>query len=294
MCVLGAIFGGGYYPPTHRNLPILRVDGWYRNEWRPVHSTNARSSIDVDDPYPEEGDPMRTSTFTWLLAAVLFVAAAPAGGATPIATPASDVQAILEQASLRLAAVESLHFTLEIEGETYIDDGGTIRLLSAEGNLARPDKVFVEFRVNVLNTADVTIRMITIGDQSWTTDLLTGNWGDAPPEFGYNPSVLYDNQDGLGPVMGKLDSAELVGTEEIDGREAWRITGTTTSAVIDPLAAGTMTGEAIGIELWIDTETYDLLQVRVIEPASVEKENPATWVLRLSEFDEEVTIEPPA
>jgi len=154
--------------------------------------------------------------------------------------------------------------------------------------------VFVEFRVNVLNTADVTIRMITIGDQSWTTDLLTGNWGDAPPEFGYNPSVLYDNQDGLGPVMGKLDSAELVGTEEIDGREAWRITGTTTSAVIDPLTAGTMTGEAIGIELWIDTETYDLLQVRVIEPASVEKENPATWVLRLSEFDEEVTIEPPA
>jgi hypothetical protein len=54
-----------------------------------------------------------------------------------------------------------------------------------------------------------------------------------------------------------------------------------------------MTGEAIGIELWIDTETHDLLQVRVIEPASADKENPATWVLRLSGFDEEVTIEPP-
>jgi hypothetical protein len=246
----------------------------------------------------EERDRMRTSPTTislatWLLAAMLSLAALPVAGATPVATPASEAQTILEQASLRLADVQSLHFTLEIEGETYIDDAGTIRLLSAEGDLARPDRVAVQFRVNILNTADVTIRMITIGEQSWTTDLLTGNWGDAPPEFGYNPSVLYDNQDGLGPVMGKLDNAELAGTEEIDGREAWHITGTAPSAVIDPLTAGTMTGDAIAIELWIDMETYDLLQVRVIEPPSADKENPATWELRLSRFDEEVTIEPP-
>ncbi len=216
------------------------------------------------------------------------VAAVPAS-----ATPVSEVDGVLQAASQRLAAVQSLHFTLDIEGETYIDDGGTIRLLSAEGDLARPDKVFVEFRINVLNTADVSIRMVTIGERSWTTDLITGTWGDAPPEFGYNPSILYDNQDGLGPVMGKLENPELTGTEDIDGREAHVIIGTVPSPVIDPLTAGTMTGEQVAITLWIDTETSDLLQVKVVEPEDSGKDNPATWTMQLSKFDEEVTIDPP-
>jgi hypothetical protein len=218
----------------------------------------------------------------------LLAAVAPAS-----ATPVSGVDAILAASSQRLADVQSLHFTLDIEGETYIDDGGTIQLLSAEGDLARPDKVAVEFRINVLNTADVSIRMVTIGEHSWTTDLITGNWGDAPPEFGYNPSILYDNQDGLGPVMGKLENPQMTGTEKIDGREADVITGTVPSSVIDPLTAGTMTGEHVAITLWIDTETSDLLQVKVVEPEDSGKENPATWTMRLSKFDEEVTIDPP-
>jgi lipoprotein LprG len=205
----------------------------------------------------------------------------------------TDVEAILAKASERLAEVESLHFTLEIEGETFIDDTGTIQLESAEGDLERPDKVSVEFQVSLFGAGTVSIRMITIGEESWTTDLITGNWGDAPPEFGYDPSVLYDNQNGLGPVMGKLETAEIDGVEEIDDRECHHIVGTVSNEVITPLTAGTMSGDDIAIELWIDTETSDLLKVRVVEPENPEKENPATWELTLSRFNDKVTIEPP-
>jgi hypothetical protein len=204
-----------------------------------------------------------------------------------------NVEDVLSRASERLAEIESLHFTLDIEGETFIDDTHTIQLLSAEGDLARPDKVAVEFKVSLFGAGNVSIKMITIGEDSWTTDLITGNWGDAPPEFGYNPSILYDNQDGLGPVMGKLDGAEITGTEDLDDREAIHIIGTTTAAVIGPLTAGTMTGDEVPLELWIDAETYDLLKVLVIEPESDDKDNPATWELKLSEINQKVTIEPP-
>lgn len=204
-----------------------------------------------------------------------------------------DVASVLENASLRLAEIQSLHFTLDIEGETLIDDSGAIGLLSAEGDLQRPDKVEVEFRVSILGAGSVSIRMITVGEESWTTDLITGNWGVAPPEFGYNPSILYDNQDGLGPVMGKLNSATLTGTEKLDDREVWLVTGEVASSTIAALTADTMVGDPVAIELWIDTDTYDLLQVRVKEPESEEKENPAIWTMKLSDFDDEVTIEPP-
>lgn len=204
-----------------------------------------------------------------------------------------DIPSLLKAASQRLATIESLHFKLDVEGQTYIDADGAIQLRAAEGDLARPDKVAVEFQVNLLGTATVSIKMITIGPDSWTTDLITGNWGDAPPEFGYNPSVLYDNQNGLGPVMGKLESAEYAGIEDIDGREAHRLTGTATAEIIAPLTAGTMTGDNVGIELWIDTETSDLLRVRVVEPESEDKDDPATWLMTLSAFNDPVTIEPP-
>jgi lipoprotein LprG len=204
-----------------------------------------------------------------------------------------DVADILAQSSTRLAEIESLHFTLDIDGETWIDDMRTIQLESAEGDLARPDKVSVEFKISLFGAGTVSIKMVTVGEDSWTTDLITGNWGDAPPEFGYNPSILYDNQNGLGPVMGKLDNAELVGTEDIDGRETWHIKGTTGSDVIDPLTAGTMTGDNVAIELWIATDTYDLLRVKVIEPENPDKDETATWVLNLSKFNEKITIEPP-
>jgi len=204
-----------------------------------------------------------------------------------------EVREILAAASTRLAKIESLHFSLDVEGETFIDEDGAIQLLSAEGDLARPDKTAVEFQVRLLGSTTVSIKMITIGPESWTTDLITGEWGEAPPEFGYNPTILYDNQNGLGPVMGKLDNAGLAGIEEIDGREAYRVTGTASSDVIAPLTAGTMTAKNVGVDLWIDVETSNLLRVRVVEPESEAKEDPATWVLDLSAFNEPVTIEPP-
>lgn len=242
--------------------------------------------------------PSSTITMRFSRRTILFAAAAlsvPGIVAFRSAVHAQDegVESVLENASLRLAEIQSLHFTLDIEGETLIDETGAIGLLSAEGELQRPDKVLVEFRISILGAGSVSIRMITIGENSWTTDLITGNWGVAPPEFGYNPSILYDNQDGLGPVMGKLDSATLAGTEKLDGREAWLVTGEVASSTISALTAGTMVGDPVSIELWIDTETYDLLQVRVKEPKSDENDDPAIWTMKLSDFDDEVTIEPP-
>ena len=205
-----------------------------------------------------------------------------------------DVTAILEAASQRLSEVQSMHFMLDVEGETLIDDSGAIRLESAEGDMARPDKVAVEFRVGIFGAGSVSIKMVTIGDQSWTTDLITGNWGDAPPEFGYNPSVLYDNQEGLGPVMGKLEDATIDGSEKVDGRETHVITGTVAPATISLLTADTMGGESVAVKLWIDQETNDILRVVLEEDESGDKDEPATWTLNLSNFDNEVSIEPPA
>ncbi len=227
-----------------------------------------------------------------MIAAPTVSAAAQSAGT---ATPAADAEArlLLKQASDRLADTQTVRFDLRVDGDTYIDSAGSIRLVAARGALERPNKVDVEFQVELLGSQTVSIRMITIGDESWTTDLLSGEWGPSPEEFGYDPTVLFDNQDGLGPVAGRLQSPTIEGKEEVGNREAWKVTGTVDESVIAPMTAGTMKGDSIRVTLWVDTETNDILRLQVAEPESLDKEHPATWTMNLTDHNRDVDIERP-
>jgi outer membrane lipoprotein-sorting protein len=209
------------------------------------------------------------------------------------AEPDQDPATILVNASTQIANIQSLRFTLEVTGTTNIDDTGTIQLLSARGTLKRPNLVDVQFQVRLLGAQTASIRMITVGDQSWTTDLISGNWGPAPKEFGYDPSRLFDTQDGLGPIMGKIANPELIGEEEVNGRAVWHIRGSVPQSVIGPITADTMRGDTIPFDIWIDRETNDPLRIQLAEPRDQGIDDPATWVMDLRDHDKPVTIEPP-
>src|SRR6478609_10687449 len=127
---------------------------------------------------------------------------------TPVAP--SQATEILRATSKKLAETPSLHFSINIDGDAYIDDQDTIRLIEAEGDVVRPDRVIASFKVNVLNTVNASISMITIGDQHWSTDLISGKWISAPAEFAYDPGILFDNTLGIGPVMDQVNDAMLV------------------------------------------------------------------------------------
>ena len=200
---------------------------------------------------------------------------------------------ILSRASTRIAETQSMRFGLDVEGDTFIDTTQTIRLLAARGQLARPDSVAVDFQVSLFGAGSVSIRMISIGPNAWTTDLLTGDWGVAPVEFGYDPTVLYDNQNGLGPVMGRIEDPVLLDNVDVRGRAAYHIAGTASAETIALVTSETMTGSAIAIELWIDAETSDLLRVRLSEPEDSGKANTAVWTMDLTDHGKQVAIEPP-
>lgn len=210
--------------------------------------------------------------------------------ATPPAVP--ETVALLATASRRLADTPTVSFKLDVDGTTYIDTQNSIQLLEAQGQLQRPDRVKASFKVKVL-APTLTINLITIADQSWTTDLITGRWGPAPDEFSYDPKILFDNQDGIGPVMGKVDAPEREKDEKIGDRSTHHISGTVEQQVIGPLTAETMTGSPVAVDLWIDAESNDLLRVRLAEPRSDEKKDPATWTLDLYDQGDKVEIESP-
>jgi lipoprotein LprG len=168
-----------------------------------------------------------------------------------------------------------------------------MQLISAQGDLERPGKVNVQFKIKILGAPTISIQMITIGDKAWTTDLLSGKWQPAPKEFGYNPSVLFDTKDGLGPVVGVIQNPRMVGTESVNGTPAYHITGTVPAAMIGPLTDGTMTGNPITVDVLIGKEKNELLQATLKEPQQAGKKQPAVWTLSVSDYDKKVSIEAP-
>lgn len=205
-----------------------------------------------------------------------------------------SVDDVLNGAAERLVETESMTFVMELDGTTYVDDAETIQLIGAEGVMQRPDRVDVTFTAVFLGGPQISIRMITIGEEAWITDIVTGKWVSSPPEFGYNPAVLYDDEYGLGPVMSRMNDPEIAGSEEIDGTDAWHIVATVDGEVTEAMTSGTMRGTVQSLDIWIDKETNDILQIRIGEPLDEDLEDPATWTLILSNHDQDVTIEQPA
>lgn len=203
------------------------------------------------------------------------------------------VDEILAAAAETIQETESMSFEMVMEGTTYVDADQNIQLLGAEGVMQRPDRADVIFTAVFLGMQQISIRMITIDEDAWITDIVTGKWVPAPPEFGYNPSVLYDDDHGLGPVMGRMNDPEVVGSEEIDGKDAWHIVATVDGEVTHEMTSGTMRGSVQTLDLWIDKDTSDILQIRISEPEDEDLEDPATWTLILTDHNEEVNIEQP-
>lgn len=214
------------------------------------------------------------------------------GQASPTPSPTLSAEALLERASRRLAETPSVHFVLDVTGETFIDDAGAIRLLGAEGDLRRPDRVQTTFQVQIMGRA-VTMQLITVGDESWTTNVLTGEWGQAPLEFAYQPDVLFSTEDGIGPIMTRVQDVRLLADEEIAGRPANHLQATVDEETVGPLTYYTITGSPVTVDLWIDQETSDLLRAQLSEPPGEERPDPAVWTLVLSRQGEEIIIEPP-
>jgi lipoprotein LprG len=211
-------------------------------------------------------------------------AASPAGDVTP--------EQVLQDARDAWDATETAHFSLEVDGDAYLDEDETIKLVSAEGDIKRPGSVKAAAKVDA-QISVVDINLVAVDGEIFITNLLSGNWEKAPEDFSYDPSMLFSDTDGIGPIMTDLENPALDGTEDVNGQSARRVTGTVAADRVAEITAGTIAGDDIDVTLWIGVEDAKLLRVELTEPEGV-RESPATWTLNLTDHGEDVEIEAPA
>jgi hypothetical protein len=210
--------------------------------------------------------------------------------ATPTPTPIPPEVQFLNDLSAEWARTSTVHFELDVDGKTYLDDRETIELRSAEGDLKRPNQTAASAKVQI-GFASFTVKLVVIGDEAYTTNVLNGDWERAPASFDFNPALLFDTRRGVGAVLEDLRAPELAGHETIDGRDAEILTGYVTANDIEDLVAGSLTGDRIEVTVWMDRATDQFLRISLAEPDS--EDDPTTWTIDFSAHNEPLTITAP-
>ncbi len=223
----------------------------------------------------------------WLLLCLVLLPACSAG-AGPMKP---DTTTILERTAKRLDEVKSVHFTMVIDGEAFIDPSRTILLRSAEGDIVPPDQMQTKIKIGI-GPANVDLALVTVGNDKYQTNPVTGQWGPTQPGFDYSPTVLFEKDKGLSAIVGKLRDVEQLSDEKIAGQDTYHLKGKVDKAAIDPISGGAIEGDPVNVELWIAKDSSNLLKLVLTEPASA-KAKPAVWTLTFDKYDQPVTITKP-
>ena len=108
---------------------------------------------------------------------------------------------VISRAGDAMLAAPSFHFKIDISGAPVVLNKLTqLTLRSAEGDFARPDKMGVHLKV-IAAVAAAELDMIALGNEQYLTNVLTKKWEVLPPEFGFNPAIMFDPKVGLEQLL---------------------------------------------------------------------------------------------
>lgn len=228
-----------------------------------------------------------------LLATVLLATLACGSSPTPtpeaVPTPTPTPQEVLERSAARMVALNTAHFTLDVEGDTSaLFFGSEPKLL--EGVVDMPDSF--ELRVEAvfaLLRSFVEINMVGVGDRILIADLINEDkWVPVPAEdLPFDFAHLGRN---LSDIMFAVEDPSFTALEVVDGEPSWRLMGSVPSEALNSLLPGAAQGFQVSLQGWIGQTDLLLRRLR-IEGIVYSGDSPdIVRVLTIDRFDEPVDI----
>jgi hypothetical protein len=192
-----------------------------------------------------------------------------------------------------MKAISAFHFDMNIVASVAAEDSALDIPIEISGDFQGPDKLRALFSMNLVFLT-IETEIVSIGNTEYIKDPETGEWHVSAGDAGLfaDPTQLIE--------LGAGDLVDLVvkGVETLDDQEVYRLTAST---------AGANFGGAgeFKLSLWIRTE--DALVARIVADGEITLGEAGGGLLgdlalgtskvsidlRLSDFDEEVTIEAP-
>jgi hypothetical protein len=213
---------------------------------------------------------------------------------TPTPLPPDDIVA---RSAARMQTLTAFHFVIEREGgPAYIDSTRTLSLGRTEGDFSPPDRAQGQARI-IAPGIVASIKFISLGDRYWQSNPLSGKWEEFVPGTFFNPAMLFDAEIGLQPILASdLLDMRLDGVEELEdlpGQLLYALSGRMAGQRVAVMSWGLIGPDEMDVRLWIDPQTFDLVRMILVEPASGGVEA-TTWQIDFFDFNKPVDIRAPA
>ena len=214
---------------------------------------------------------------------------------SPPLEPLLPPEEIIQKTAVRMNEMTGFHFSIEREGApAFVDPPhNVLAFRRAEGDYLAPDRARAVVRI--IGPGLITdVQVVTVAEIQWQTNPLTKEWEELPPNWGFDPTVLFDDEVGLPTVLVEdMVGLELLGLAEledgINGR-FYHITGQISGERLYEMSGNLIGPAMVETELWIVPNTFELIRAIIVES---EEEEPSIWQVDFSEFDQIVEIEPP-
>lgn len=226
-----------------------------------------------------------------LMISFLILAAGCGGGDT-----GEDPESTLADAAASMAALDGYQFQLSHAGPPVaVDAEGSTNFVSATGHFVAPDQATTTAKVS-LGGMVAEISVISLGDQQWGSNPLTGTFSELDQSYIYRPTAFLDPEEGFFPMLGSdLEDLTLVGEEELEelpGKKFQHLTGRLPGGALMEVSDGLIDVESMDVDLWLDPGSGEIHRV-VLTDSSTADEDPSLWQFDFWGFGETTEITAP-
>jgi hypothetical protein len=203
---------------------------------------------------------------------------------------------IVANSAAAMDGLDGFRFAIDRSGApAFLDPDETISFRRAEGYYAAPDRA--QATVRIITPGLVTeVNVVSIDETQWQTNVMSTEWEQLPPNWGFNPAVLFDAEIGIQSILAAdLVDLQVLEPEKLgDGPDQalYVISGTLDGGRIHDMSYGLIGPEQLQAKLWIMPESFELVRAVISENNSGEEE-PSLWQVDFTELGRVVDITPP-
>jgi len=232
---------------------------------------------------------MRAPQFAVAAVMALAVLALAACASAPPPKKELTAQEIVDKAGDKMKELKSVHFRLELtDGKMALGPGITVE--NIEGDAASPGRMRISTKATIMGMV-TEIELIGVEGRQYLRNPLTKRWEAAPISLA--GSDLFAPE-GAPSIMKSAKNLARLEDEAIDGAESYHVKGTVESGLIAALVGGAPSNAQVQVEMWIGTADFFVRQIKLAGPLLQDDAAKIVRTLKLSKFNEPVTIEPPA
>ena len=196
---------------------------------------------------------------------------------------------IIAKSSEKMEAINSFHFVLDqVGGGTPIAMG--LEMSKAVGDVVRPDRLKTTIS-GKMRGMFLEVQIITVGEEIYMTNPLTGKWELLPAQF--NILGVFDPNNGIAAIMKGIAALTKLSDEDMGGVVCYHLSGSIASTDLRQIIVSSVEGVTIHVEVWIGKEDFLVRNIKLEGKITEAEVEGIIRTLKLSNFNEEVSIEVP-